>query len=213
MPVLGGAVTFSRFSAEHARKPPADTRRWLSRALASNAFEPLDPGRAEEDRTAGFVELEDPDATGFASVLQGEHALFAFRVDAIKVRAAQVKAEVERWVAAETAGKGRPPAKREKAERKELVRQALRKKAEPVTKVHDVAWNLETGQVSIWAASRKVVEETAAAIEAAFEVRLQLVTPGAAAALSKVPEKALLPTAELVGVGVEASAEVSRGQA
>ena len=206
-------MTFSRFRAEHPRKPPADLRRWLARALASNAFEPLDPARAEEDRAAGFVELEDPDATEFASVLQGEHALFAFRVDAIKVRAAQVKAEVERWVAAETAEKGRPPAKREKAERKELVRQALRKKAEPVTKVHDVAWNLESGQVSIWAASRKVVEEAAAAIEGAFEVRLHPVTPGAAAALSKLPEKALLPTAELVGVGVDARAEVGHGEA
>ncbi|BDG01160.1 recombination-associated protein RdgC [Anaeromyxobacter oryzae] len=213
MPVLGGAVTFSRFHAEHARKPPSDLRRWVARALASNAFEPLDPKRAEEDRTAGFVELEDPDATEFASVLQGEHALFAFRVDSIKVRAAAVKAEVERWAATVTAEKGRPPAKREKAERREIVRQQLRQKAEPVSKVHDVSWNLESGQVAIWAASRKIVEEAAAAIEAAFEVRLHPVTPGAAAALAKVPERALLPTAELVGVGAVASAEVDRGEA
>jgi recombination associated protein RdgC len=213
MPVLGGAVTFSRFRAEHARKVPSDVRRWLARALASNAFEPLDPRHAEEDRAAGFVELEDPDATEFGGVLQGEHALFAWRVDAIQVRAAAVKAEVERWAAAEAAEKGRPPGKREKAERREIVRQMLRQKAEPATKVHDVSWNLESGEVAIWAASRKVVEEAAAAIESAFEVRLQPVTPGAVAARRKVPEKALLPTAELVGVGVEARAEVNRGEA
>lgn len=213
MPVLGGAVTFSRFHAEHARKPPSDLKRWMARALASNAFEPLDPHRAEEDRSVGFVELEDPDATEFAGVLQGEHALFAWRVDAIKVRAAAVKAEVERWIAAETAEKGHPPGKREKAERRELVRQQLRQKAEPVSKTHDVSWNLETGLVAIWAASRTVVEEAAAAIEAAFEVRLHPVTPGAAAARAELPEKALLPTAELVGVGAAARPEVDRGEA
>jgi recombination associated protein RdgC len=213
MPVLGGAVTFSRFRAEHPRKPPADTRRWVSRALASGAFEPLDPRRAEEERAVGFVELEDADATEFGSALQGERALFAFRVDAIKVRASAVKAEVERWAAAVTAEKGHPPAKREKAERREIVRQALRQKAEPVSKVHDVAWNLDAGEVTIWAASRKAVEEVAAAIEGAFEVRLHPATPGAAAARARLAEKALLPTAELVGVGAERGGEVDHGEA
>jgi recombination associated protein RdgC len=62
MPVLGGAVTFARVRSEPGKKLPSDTRRWLAKGLASGAFEPLDPSKGDEERAAGFVELEDHEA-------------------------------------------------------------------------------------------------------------------------------------------------------
>lgn len=210
MPVKSGAVTFARFRSEPARARP-DAKRWLLRGLRKKAFQPLEARKPEHDRAAGFVELEDPDATGFeAGLFHGEHALFAWRIDELKVAAKQVKAEVDRWAAAFAAEKGRPPGRREKGARKAEVQQLLRQRAEPSSKVLDVSWNLQTGEVAVWVTSRKVVEEISAAMEEVFGVSLQPVSVGATAARSKLPEAALGPTAALVGLGRE---EVARGEA
>ena len=210
MPIQSGAVTFARFRSEPAGARP-DAKRWLLRGLRKKAFEPLEARKPEDDRAAGFVELEDHDATGFeAGLFQGEHALFAWRIDRLEVPAKAVKAEVDRWAAAFTAEQGRPPGRREKAGRKEEVRQLLRQRAEPSSKVIDVSWNLETGEVAVWATSRKVVDEISTAMEEVFAVSLHAVSVGATATRSKLPEAALGPTAALVGLGGQ---EVSRGQA
>ena len=200
MPVLGGAVTFARFRSEPGKKLPSDTRRWLAKGLTSGAFEPLDPSKGDEERAAGFVELEDHEATSFASVIQGEYALFAFRVDTLKVPGPAVRAELERWRVGFEKEHGRAPSKREKAERKEAVQHLLRQRATPTTRVHDVSLNLKRGQVQIWAASRKAVEEVVAALEGALDLKLAPLTPAAVAAKAGTPESALAPTAELVGL-------------
>lgn len=209
MPLLRGSVTFARFTAETG-KLPQDTRRWLARALARGAFEPIDVAKSDDDRAAGFVALEDPDSTEFGGALERGRALFAFRVDAIRVKGAAVRAELERWTAAFEAQHGRRPARGEKATARDQIRHALRKKQEPTTRVFDVSWELESGAVQVWAASRKAVEEIAAAIEAAFEVKLAPTSVSAQAARAKLPEAALAPTAALLGLSRE---EVTRGQA
>ncbi|HVI76356.1 MAG TPA: recombination-associated protein RdgC [Anaeromyxobacteraceae bacterium] len=205
MPIQSGTVSFARFRSEPAGARP-DAKRWLLRGLRKKAFEPLEARKPDDDRAAGFVELEDHDATGFeAGLFQGEHALFAWRIDQLKVPAKALKAEVDRWAAAFAAGQGRPPTRREKAARKEEVRQLLRQKAEPSSKVLDVSWNLDTGEVAIWATSRKVVDEIAATMEEVFTVSLHPVSVGATAARSKLAEAALGPTPALVGLGQEVS--------
>jgi recombination associated protein RdgC len=210
MPVQSGAVSFARFRSEPAGARP-DVKRWLLRGLRKKLFEPLEARKPEDDRVAGFVELEDPDATGFeAGLFQGDHALFAWRIDQLKVPAKAVKAEVDRWAAAFAAEQGRPPGRREKAARKEEVRQLLRQRTEPSSKVLDVSWNVDTGEVAVWATSRKVVDEISAAMEEVFGVVLHPVSVGATAARAKLPEAGLGPTAALVGLGGE---EVSRGEA
>lgn len=200
MPVLGGAVTFSRFRAGRAS---ADPRTWLPKGLKKGAFEPLAPGQGEEDRAVGFVELEDHDATSFpmGRVAMGDRAVFGYRIDAIRIRGAEVKAELARWATAFEAEQGRPPAKREKAERREAIRQQLRQRTAPTTKVHDVTWRLKDGEIWIWAASRKAVEEIAAAIQEAFGVELRPATVAGTAELAEVDVEALGPTPELAGIG------------
>ena len=97
---------------------------------------------------------------------------------------------------------GPPPATR--------YRHQLRQRAEPATRIPDVSWSLDEGELLVWAASRKAVEEIAAGIEAAFEVRLGPASAGAQAARSKLPDDALAPTPELLGLAGE---EVARGEA
>ena len=200
MPVLGGAVTFARFRSEPGKKLPSDTRRWLAKGLASGAFEPLDPSKGDEERAAGFVELEDHEATSFASVIQGEYALFAFRIDTLKVPGGAVRAEIDRWASAFEKEHGRPATKREKAQQKESVRHLLRQRAVPTSRVHDVSVNLKRGQVQVWAASRKAVEEIVAALEGALDLKLSPLTPSALATQAGAAEGALGPTPELVGL-------------
>lgn len=210
MPVLRGAVTFSRFRCETG-KLPQDLRRWLARGLAKGAFEPLDVERGEDDRSAGFVALEDPGSTDFASgVLERGRALFAWRIDTLRVKGAAVRAELERWAAAFAEEHGRPPARGEKATARDEIRHRLRKRQPPTTRVLDVSWSLDGGELQIWAASRKAVDEVAAAIEAAFEVKLAPCSAGAQAVRSGVAEGALAPTPELLGVSRE---EVLHGAA
>jgi recombination associated protein RdgC len=212
MPVLRGAVTFSRFLVEPAEGAPADLKRGLSRTLKARAFAPIDR-RSEEERAAGFVELENPESTEFASgdLFHGEYALFGYRIDTIKVPGPALRAEVDKWAATFEKEKGRPPSRGEKSENRSSLRQVLRNRAVPSTKVHDLSWNLKSQQLQIWAASRKAVEEVLNAVEVAFKVKLVPLVPAALAARTGIEESALGPTAELIGV--ELPAEVSHGEA
>lgn len=166
-----------------------------------------------EDRAAGFVELEAHDATGFApgSVFSGEHALFAYRVDQLRVPTAVVRAELDRWAAAFEKEQGRPPGRAERSRSRASIRQALRAKTEPRTRVHDVSVNLSSGQLHIWTTGRKVVEEIQAALEAAFKLKLLALVPAAVAARDGVAEATLAPTPELIGL--ELAKEASHGKA
>ena len=206
MPLLAGAVTFSRLRAKLPKTAASDPKRWLLGGLRRHAFEPLAPG-AEEERATGFVELEDQEATGFpaGAVFHGDHALFAWRVDAVRIPPAQVKAELGRWLAAFESEHGRPPAKREKAEARGAIRQTLRSRTPPATKVLDVSLQLKTREVLVWAASRKAVEEVAAALQEALGIELEGHVPAAIAAWAGIDPDGLGPTAELVGLDVKAS--------
>ena len=73
-----------------------------------------------------------------------------------------------------------------------------------------MSWSLDGGELLVWAASRKAVEEIAAGVEAAFEVKLAPRSAGAQAVERKLPEDALAPTPELLGLGGE---EALRGEA
>lgn len=216
MPVLRGAVTFSRFLVEPAEGAAADLKRSLSRALKARAFAPIDR-RSEEERAVGFVELENHDASEFSagSLFYGEYALFSYRIDAIKIPGPVLRAELDRWATAFEKEKGRPPSRGEKAESKGSLRQMLRNRAVPITKVHDVSWNLKSQQLQIWAASRKAVDEVLNALETAFKVKLIPLIPAAAAARMGIEESALGPTAELIGMelAAELPVEVSHGEA
>jgi recombination associated protein RdgC len=201
MPLLAGAVTFARFRASLPKGGAADAKRWLTSGLRRHAFRPLAPG-GDEARAAGFVEVHDADATGFGvgAVFHGGHALFAWRVDAVRVPPAAVKAELARWTASFEGEHGRPPDRREKAAARAAVRQALRERTAPVTRTFDVSFELRAREVLVWAAARATVDEIAAAIQQAFGIDLEGHAPAAIAAWSGSDPDALTPTVALVGL-------------
>jgi DNA recombination-dependent growth factor C len=194
MPIRRGTVSFARFRLDGAG--PKDARRWLSTALKAGAFEPIDV-KGEEERTAGFVELENAARTDFGpgDVFFGTQALFAWRVDRLRIPGPQVRAELLKWAQAFEAKNGRAPGRRERSEQKDVVRRALRSKVDPVTKTFDVSIDLKAKELFVWATSRTVVEEVHAALEARLEVKLIAMVPGAAMTPSQLD--ALLPTPAL----------------
>lgn len=64
MPILRGSVTFARFRVQLPEKGASNVRRFLTNGLSAHAFEPIDR-KSDEDRSTGFVELENNAATGF----------------------------------------------------------------------------------------------------------------------------------------------------
>ncbi|XXF78667.1 recombination-associated protein RdgC [Myxococcaceae bacterium GXIMD 01537] len=213
MPVLRGAVTFSRFRAESTGDGfPQDLKRWLTKGLKAHAFEPIDR-KSPDERAAGFVEVENQEATEFSpgSLFRGEYVLFGFRIDQLKVPGSVVRSELNKWAANFEQEKGRAPSRVEKAEARGNIEHLLRARATPRTKVHDVSWNLKTHQVQVWAASRKAVDEIVLAVEGALSAKLEPLVPASLAARAGIAEDALGPTPELIGADL--SAEVNHGEA
>jgi DNA recombination-dependent growth factor C len=212
MPVLRGSITLARFRVELTPDASKDAARWLARGLRSKAFEPLDPRKPDEERAAGFVELEDSDAMEFPSgrLYQGQHALFAWRIDKVRIPGNALRVEMEKWTSSFSKEKGRPPSRGEKNETKAAIRQQLRSRTVPLSQVHDVSWNLKEQSLFVWASSRKIVDEIQIALEEVLPVRLVPMTPSAKAQASGMKDDALKPTPELSGVD---AAEVPHGQA
>jgi len=194
MPVLKGSVSFSRFRAEPKGKLPSKLGDWLTEVLRLRAFAPID--RRSQERSCGFVELEDHDAVEFSpgSLFHGDWALMSWRVDQIKVPASAVRAELEKWAQSFEREASRKPKRAEKNARRDAIQQMLRAKAEPRTRIVDVSWNLARGQVQLWVASRKAVEELRDVIEKNFQVTLVPQVLSSVAEAMGISESGLKPT-------------------
>lgn len=184
MPIRRGAVSCSRFRIEGA--VPKDVKKWLTKALKTGAFEPIDP-KSDEVRAAGFVQD--------ASLFEGLYALFGWRIEKIRLPASTIRASLAEWSTAFEAKNGRAPGRREKTEQKDLLRKALRAKTQPTTSVSDVSYELPVGEVLVWASSVGVVDEVQAALEKGLEVRLIPRVP--ASFLSPAALEAMAPTPAL----------------
>jgi recombination associated protein RdgC len=198
MPILRGAVTFARYRVEFPQR--VDLKRVLTKGLKSHAFEPIPPN-GDEARAAGFAELENPESTDFSAgaLHYGERALFTWRIDKIQIPGAQLKGELEKWARDFEQEQDRKPSRGEKTAQKNELRDRLRKRAIPVTKTHDLAWNLDTGELQIWSASRKVIDEIVGAVESAFQARVVPQVPGTVASEPAFKDATFKPTPELAG--------------
>lgn len=196
MPIRRGSISCSRFLVEGGI--PKDPKKWLTHALKKSAFEPIDP-KGDEERAAGFVELEDENATDFAgpTVFEGEHALFAWRVDKVRIPGAAVRAQLQEFAQKYEAKNGRPPSRGQKTEQKELIRRSLRSKTAAVTKVSDVSVDLKSKHVLVWASSVGIVDEVQSALELGLETRLIPRTPQLM--LTAAALETLTPSTELFG--------------
>lgn len=193
MPIRRGAVNLARFRLDG--DVPKDVKRWLQKGLSKAAFEPIDP-KGEDERTAGFVELERPDVTEFSSaaLFFSQHALFSWRVDKLKVPTNALRVSLLQWATAFEQKNGRAPGRRERAEQKEGIKKMLRAKQDPTTKTFEVSVDLTTKDVFVWATSRNTVDEVQAVLESTLEVKLiprvpaAFLAPGAIDAMTPTPE-------------------------
>ena len=204
MPIATGSVTLTRYRVETDAKDPG---KLLGVQLRAHKFEPLDRAGPEE-RALGFVELEDRDGVAFSpgALHQGEHAVFSLRVDEIKVPAAALKAELERWLATFERENKRPASRKEKADAKAELRHTLKSRLPIQTRAFDVSWHLSSGLLLVWAASRKAIDEVQATLEKACKLRLVPLAPATVADALELAEKSLAPTPELSGLGREEAA-------
>jgi recombination associated protein RdgC len=196
MPIRKGSVNLARFRIEGAI--PKDVKRWLQKGLGKAGFEPIDP-KSDDERAAGFVELELNDRTEFSAgaLFHGLHALFAWRVDRLKVPTNALRAGMLQWGQAFEQKNGRPAGRREKAEQKDTLKKALRAKQLPVSKVFELSVDLTSRDVFVWATSRTVVEEAQAVLESTLEVKLIPRVPAAFLAPGLIDS--LTPSKELFG--------------
>ena len=212
MPILRGATTFSRYRVEGDKTNSAAWKRTLPTALRARAFEALKP-EGPEERSAGFVELHDREASQFppGSLYELEYALFSLRVDEVRIPATVIREQLERWTRAFQSENQRAPGRKEKNDAKLEIRQRLRTRFPLATRTFDVSWNLDSGQLQIWAGSRKAVDEVEAAIELTFKVKLVPLVPVTVAGALGIAEKSLMPTPALSLP--DARQEASRGKA
>jgi DNA recombination-dependent growth factor C len=198
MPILRGAVTFSRLRAEPLGKSSSDQAQWLARGLRLRAFHPIDRS-GDQDRSAGFVALEDNDSVDFepGDFLQGDYLLVTWRVDQLKIPSATLRAELEKWRQAFEKDNARPPGRVERAEARLAIRQELRNHTNPSTRTVDVSWNLSTHEAQVWTVSRSMLDEVVDGLEKAFGVKLTPLVPPTVADSLQIPDKALEPTPEL----------------
>lgn len=196
MPVRRGALTFARFRL--AGGLPKDTRRWLVKGLSARGFEPIDP-KGDDDRASGFVSLERPDTADFppSELFRGLHALFAWRVEKLRIPGQVVRGQLAEWAEAFQQKNGRPPGRKEKSEHKDSIRRSLRAKTEPAVKVFDVTLDLTAKELQIWAVARSIVDEITEALEASLEVKLVPCVPASFVDADTLDQ--LAPTTELFG--------------
>lgn len=204
MPILRGSVTLHRYTVV----PIGDDPNWkitLERGLKGRAFEPLDR-QGPDERAAGFVELEDHEATSFTpgTVWFSEHALFSWRVDEIRIPPAALRDELNRWKERFEKENSRPPSRRERNDARDEIRHDLRSRLPISTKTVDMNWKVEAGELEIWAGSRKVLDELEQIVEQSFAVKLTPINPVTVARELAIPESLLQPTPGL-GVLVEPS--------
>jgi recombination associated protein RdgC len=194
MPIRRGGVNLARFRLEG--DVPKDVKKWLQKGLTKAAFEAIDP-KSDDERAAGFVELELSDRTEFATgnLFHGMHALFSWRVDRLKVPTNAIRAGMLQWGQAFETKNGRPAGRRERAEQKDVLKKALRAKQDPVSKTFEISVDLTSRDVFVWATSRTVVEEAQASLESTLEVKLIPRVPAAFLAAGVIDS--LIPTPEL----------------
>jgi recombination associated protein RdgC len=209
MPLLKGAATFTRYRVEpeakssegkahKAQKGPYKPKTDLAKLLGLRAFVPLEPG-GEEERAQGFCEFGRKDGLEFpaSALYEGEWALFSYRIDEVRIPAAQVKAELEAWEQQFEVAEQRKPSRKEKLDRKGEIRHTLKSKYPITTKLHDVSWNLEAGYLQVWAGARKAIDEVSAAVEQLLGAKLVAVAPVTVAHELGIEEGSLTPTPEL----------------
>jgi len=130
---------------------------------------------SDDTESWGWTNIHDPFDTDLRvdNVHWGAYFLFGLRQDVLRVPAALFKLYLKRRVEAFKAEFGKDRlAKSEKDNLKELLDRELRRKTLPAIKVHDVAWNLDRGELWLFATNKAVREQFEERFDQTFGLNL-----------------------------------------
>lgn len=192
MGALEGSLSFSTYYVQG--EPPNDFQDNYLRKLQEHFFEPLSP-MGDEERSVGWVPVQDPIATEFTrdNVFFNAYILFAMRIDKWSLPTPWVKAYMRKAIAERMpaldkeeeikqleAGKMRPRAKLSKREKDKIkleVTTEIKQHILPAMKIIDICWNFQEQKLRIWSQSSTVCDEFAELFEATFGLKLDQDSP------------------------------------
>lgn len=175
MALASGSVSYLRF---FVAAPPEGFERLFAEQLANFRFVEIDP-RSEVEKVNGWVQFDDAFAGDFdpaTLVTPSGQLLFRLRIDTLKIPAGTMKAYVDQEAMNRCKAQGR-----EKLTRKELdqlkleVKKQLRLRSLPKLQLVEIAWNVQTGELRLFSASKAVAAAFVELFEKTFQTPLQAV--------------------------------------
>lgn len=183
MGVFEGSLSFKTFYVDG--EPPAGFQQDYLARLEKHFFVPLSPV-GEEERSIGWVPIQDPIADGFShgQVFCNQYIVFGLRIDKWSLPSAWVKAMTRQAVAQrlpqvpkeeakllEEDGKLRTKAKLSKREKDKIKLEIVTEiKQHMLTsmKIIDVCWNIAEGKLRFWSLSDALCDEFAELFKETF---------------------------------------------
>ncbi|MBI5607515.1 MAG: recombination-associated protein RdgC [Deltaproteobacteria bacterium] len=175
MALASGSVSYLRF---FVAPPPEGFERLYAEQLGALRFVEIDP-RSEVEKVNGWVQFDDAFAGDFdpgTLVTPSGYLLFRLRIDTLKIPAGTMKAYVDQEAMNRCKAQNR-----EKLSRKELdqlkleVKKQLRLRSLPKLQLVDIAWNIQSGEVRLFSASKAVAAAFVELFEKTFQTNLQAV--------------------------------------
>ena len=160
---------------------PADRLTWLSEKLTANAFQSIE--ETLDEASMGWVQTENIDDSTFESPIayaRDHYALFTLRSDQRRVATPILRTHVireEKKYLSENPNLRRVP-KAVKEEINERVKLKLLAKTQPMPTFIDIAWDLDSGVVSVFSASTAAIDKFETVFRKSFEgLHLTLIHP------------------------------------
>jgi len=180
MGIYSNTVSISQFRVV-GDLPGEDRFTWLSSALEGRSFKSIE--QSAEEIAEGWTRTDNPDDAVFAapeSCWRDRYLYFSYRRDQRRIPSALLKSHISRiegeYLATRPEYK-RPP-KRQREEIAERVKLSLLGKALPVPSMVDLVWQMDTGILTLFSSSSKVIERFEELFGKSFEnLRTQLIYP------------------------------------
>jgi recombination associated protein RdgC len=162
---------------------PKNLRRSFPDRIALRTFRPLEPEEEAEER-AGWCALGQPLDLDLSSdkLFSGPYLTLGLRLDRYRFPARIVQAELAKAARAALEKSGHERlSKTQKAELKQRVHAALRRRYFPSMLAVDLVWHLDAGEAYFWSQSRALIERLGALFELCFGLTLAENSPFIAA--------------------------------
>ena len=187
MGVFEGSLSFKTFYVEG--EPPNGFHQDYLAKLQKHFFVPLTPV-GEEDRSVGWVPVQDPIAESFThdQVFFNQYVVFGMRIDKWALPSAWVKAMTRQAIAQrlpqvskeeakilEDDGKLRTKAKLSKREKDKIKLEIITLVKQHILtsmKVIDVCWNIAERKLRFWSQSQAVCDEFAELFKETFGLEI-----------------------------------------